>query len=177
MRRFGAVAIIFLAGAASALAAELPPRKAGLWEIKLGREGHGDASVTVQQCVDAATDEMMMSSNTRAVAQACGKGDVQRSGDTIMIDSTCALAGKTVTSHTVITGSFDSAYTMTMTRQGNAMPGGKIGITATAKWLGPCAADQKPGDMIMADGKKVNILDMRKSKASQEGLPQQPPGH
>jgi hypothetical protein len=176
MRRFGTVAIIFLAGAVSVWAAELPPRKAGLWEIKLGSEGHDDASMTVQQCVDAATDQMMMSS-AGPVAQACRKRDVQRSGDTITIDSTCALAGKTVTSHIVITGSFDSAYTMTTTRQGNAMPGGKISFAATAKWLGPCPADQNPGDMIMADGKKMNILEMRKFKPSQGGLPQQPPGH
>jgi hypothetical protein len=175
MRWFGAVAIVFLAGAVSVWAAELPPRRAGLWEIKLSREGHGDANVTIRQCIDAATDQMMMS-NTGAVAQACGKPDVQRSGDTITMDSTCALAGKTITSHIVITGSFDSAYTMTMARQGNAMPGGKMGITATARWLGPCAADQKPGDMIMDDGKKLNILDMQKFKRSQGELPQ-PPGH
>ncbi len=175
MRRSGAVAIIFFAAAVSAWTAELPPRKAGLWEIRLSREGHEDASVTIQQCVDAATDQLMMSS-AGAVAQACGKRDVQRSGDTITMDSTCARAGRTVTSRIVITGSFDSAYTMTVARQGNGMPSGKMDITATAKWLGPCAADQKPGDMITADGKKINILDMQKFKPSQEGLPQ-PRGH
>jgi hypothetical protein len=37
------------------------------------------------------------------------------------------------------------------------------------KWLGPCAADQKPGDMIMG-GIKLNILDMQKNGLSQ-GIP------
>jgi hypothetical protein len=31
-----------------------------------------------------------------------------------------------------------------------------------AKWIGPCAADQKPGDMIMANGTKINIMDAQK---------------
>jgi hypothetical protein len=29
-----------------------------------------------------------------------------------------------------------------------------------AKWIGPCKADQKPGDMVMSNGMKMNVLDM-----------------
>lgn len=31
-----------------------------------------------------------------------------------------------------------------------------------AKWIGPCTADQKPGDMIMANGMKINITNAQK---------------
>jgi hypothetical protein len=31
-----------------------------------------------------------------------------------------------------------------------------------AKWLGQCTAGQKPGDMIMANGMKINVLDAQK---------------
>ena len=31
-----------------------------------------------------------------------------------------------------------------------------------AKWLGPCAGDQRPGDMIMANGMKINVPEMQK---------------
>jgi hypothetical protein len=55
-------------------------------------------------------------------------------------------------------GTFDSAYTMTVTSQSEAAPGSAITMRMEAKWLGPCAADQKPGDMIFANGVKVNIL-------------------
>ena len=34
-------------------------------------------------------------------------------------------------------------------------------MTIAAKWLGSCKADQKPGDIIMAGGRKFNILDMQ----------------
>ena len=42
------------------------------------------------------------------------------------------------------------------------MPGGQSVVTLKAKWLGPRAADQKPGDVIMPNGMKMNILNMPK---------------
>ena len=46
------------------------------------------------------------------------------------------------------------------------MPGmpadGSSQMTITAKWLGPCAAGQKPGDVIMANGMTMNVLNMPK---------------
>lgn len=43
------------------------------------------------------------------------------------------------------------------------MPARKPEMAIAAKWLGACAADQKPGDMIMADGMKLNVLDMTRA--------------
>jgi hypothetical protein len=34
-------------------------------------------------------------------------------------------------------------------------------MTIEAKWLNACKPDQKPGDMIMANGRKINIVDMQ----------------
>jgi hypothetical protein len=39
-------------------------------------------------------------------------------------------------------------------------------MTIVAKWLGPCTVDQKPGDMIMGNGMKFNILDLQKYRPS-----------
>jgi hypothetical protein len=154
---------LFAMPAAAAAAAEMPARKAGLWEIK-GNNGNGMA---LRQCIDAATDQMMQARAGTAPNAQCSKHDVQKSGSTITIDSTCTVAGKAMTSHAVVSGSFDSSYTITVTSQGDAMPGGSRTMTLTATWLGPCAADQKPGDMIMPNGMKINILDMQN-----RGLPQ-----
>jgi Protein of unknown function (DUF3617) len=170
MRRIGATALVVLAGALPALAAELPARKAGLWEIKTSFENRDGAGPTIQQCIDASTDQMMQSSAGPLAQAACTRRDIQKSGNTITMDSTCTLAGKTATSHAVITGSFESAYTMTVTSESDALPGGKMTMTMAAKWLGPCAADQKPGDMIMGNGFKMNILEMQKRGLSQ-GVP------
>ena len=65
-----------------------------------------------------------------------------RTGDTTTIDSTCTIAGKTTTARVVISGSLDSAYTMTMTSEGDAVPGGKSSMTIAATWLGPCTPGQ-----------------------------------
>jgi formylglycine-generating enzyme required for sulfatase activity len=170
MGRFGATAILVLAGVLPAVAAELPTRKAGLWEVKMSFESRNGAGPAIQQCIDAATDQMMQSGAGPLAQAACSRRDVQKSGNTVTIDSACTVAGKAATSHAVITGSFESAYTMTVTSESATLPGGKMTMTMAAKWLGPCAADQKPGDMIMGNGFKMNILEMQKRGLSQ-GVP------
>jgi len=160
MGRIGAACLLMMTGALPAAAAELPSRKAGLWEVKTSFENRGVAQ-TFQQCIDAATDQMLQSSAGPFSADACAKREVQKSGDTTTIDSTCTLGGKTATSRAVVTGSFDSAYTMTVTSRSEAVPGGAVNMTIVGKWLGPCAKDQKPGDVIMPGGMKVNIPEMR----------------
>jgi hypothetical protein len=131
-----------------------------------GRSG----AIQMQTCIDAATDRMMLSSLGAFAASACSRQDVQKHANGFTVDATCTLGGKTATVHTAIEGSFDGAYTMTVTADGVPMPGGAL--TMSAKWLGPCAADQKPGDMIIGNV-KINILDMQKAGPSQ-GVPLPP---
>ena len=68
----------------------------------------------------------------------------------------------------MVSGDFNSAYTVKVESKqegGQSMPGmppgaGAMKMTIDAKWLGPCAAGQKPGDMIMSNGMKMNVRDM-----------------
>ena len=166
MGRFGAFSIVVLLGAMPALAAEMPSRKAGLWEVTMSFENRNVPGQTLQQCIDAATDQMMGSLAGPYSADACSKGTVQRSANAITIDSACTVGGKTATAHAAITGSFDSAYTMVVTSQSTGTPDDKMTTTIVARWLGPCTADQRPGDMIMGNGLKFNILDMQKYRPS-----------
>lgn len=158
--------------AVPALAEDLPNRKAGLWEISTGV---GDRSVKMQQCIDAATDHAMQTRSGTVPHGDCSKHEVQKSGTTTTIDAVCTVAGKTRTSHIVMSGSFDSEYTLTVTSQVEGQPAGPP-ATVTAKWLGPCAADQKPGDMIMPNGMKMNIQSMQKGMVP-PGAAGAPPGH
>lgn len=161
MGRFGiACSVIFILSAASASGAEFPVRKAGLWEITIA-DAHAFA---VRQCSDAATDEAMEQA-VLGVAGDCAKRDVERSGGMITVVSVCKSARKTLTSRVVITGSLDSDYTMTLTKQSAGRSGGSS-MTLSAKWLGPCGAGQKPGDVIMPNGTKFNILDLPNASAS-----------
>jgi hypothetical protein len=158
MRRFGAACFLVLIGLGPAFAADFPARKPGLWQIDTTTvNGH---TVSLQECVDARTDQLMQARFGSMPQRNCSKRNMQKSGDTITIDSVCTIAGQTSSHHMVITGSFDSGYTMTMTSQTQGSPTPRT-VTMTAKWVGPCAAGQRPGDMIMPGGRTINILDMQ----------------
>jgi hypothetical protein len=172
MRLIGLTSTLVLIGALPVLADELPSRKAGLWQLEMNIGGR--IAQTIQQCIDAATDQMMQAGAGPVPRADCSKRDIQKSGNAITIDTACTVNGKPSTTHSVITGSFDSAYTMTSTTQSDSAPGGKMTITIAAKWLSACAADQKPGDMIMSNGTKTNILNMQKG-AVPPAAPVRPP--
>jgi Protein of unknown function (DUF3617) len=171
VRSIGATLILVLIVAIPAPAAELPSRKPGLWQVRTSIGSSNAPNRVVQQCIDAATDQMMQSSAGPFAPAACPERDVQRSENSTTIDFTCAVGGKPATAHSVITGSFDSAYTMTVTSQSTEIPDGKMIMTMDAKWLGPCAADQKPGDIIMSNGMKINVPEMEKRSISPDVPP------
>lgn len=166
------VAGIGVLSGSQAVALDLPPRRAGLWEITMTTEGRKLPPQTSQHCIDAETDKLMNTMGSGMTT--CSKQDVQRSGSTVTVDSVCKVGAATVTSHSVVTGDFNSAYTVkvTSTRKGGppmpgSTPGAATNMTIAAKWLGACKAGQKPGDMILAGGRKFNIRDLQKLQGMQ----------
>jgi hypothetical protein len=89
MRLIGATSILVLFCAMPALAAELPSRKPGLWQVKTSIGGSNVPAPVIKQCIDATTDQMMQSSAGPSAPAACPERDVQRSENSITIDSTC----------------------------------------------------------------------------------------
>lgn len=157
-----------------AFALDMPPRKAGLWELKMNMEGRSMPAQTFQHCIDAATDKAMNDVGGGMGGAQCSKQDMQRSGNTITVDSVCNIGGATTTSRATVTGDFSSGYTVKVTSKregGPAVPGmpTETNMTIDAKWTGPCKADQKPGDVVMANGTKMNLMEMRKSGAPGAG--------
>ncbi|QWG15905.1 DUF3617 domain-containing protein [Bradyrhizobium sediminis] len=154
--------------ALEARAAELPVRKAGLWEMKTLRTGSPMPEMTIQHCTDAATDKEMSSSFSPASKEICSKQDIQKTATGYVTDSVCSVAGMTITSHAEISGDFNSAYTVKSTSHSERAPAATVPRDSTttieAKWLGACKPDQKPGDIVMPGGIKMNIMDMEKLK-------------
>jgi len=172
MRRQLAVLAVTVLFAAPALALDMPARKAGLWEMKMVFDGIPLPAQTMRQCIDQATDKAMMAQIGGAAQGACSKLDVGNAGGTMTVDSVCKIGPATTTTRTVITGSFDSGYTMKLNSKSEGglvipgmPPGGETRMTIEAKHLGACQAGQKPGDMIMPNGMKMNVLDMQKMGA------------
>jgi hypothetical protein len=163
------VIAICLLFAAPAFAIDLPTRKAGLWEIHMEFQGHSSLPIqAMKQCTDAASDKLM-TLNFGGAGQHCSKQDISNSGGAITVDSVCNFGGTTSTSHAVVTGDFNSAYTIEVTsmREGGrpipgAAPGHESHMKIAAKWIGACAAGQRPGDVIMGNGMTMNVLDMQK---------------
>lgn len=154
-----------------AAAFDMPARKPGLWQLTAKYEGAGSPSPPQisQQCVDAATDKEMIALGNIASRQMCSKLDTQKVGEKIIVDGTCQIGAISVATHAEYSGSFDSAYTVNttaITTGGPALSNGKSNMIAEAKWMGPCKADQKPGDMIMPVGNPagdtitINIRDI-----------------
>ena len=137
---------VLLAG--PAFAADASARKPGLWEVKTTIEGQGRA-VTVQQCIDAATDQMLQASAGPFSAPLCKGREVTKSDAGMTIDTDCSLNGKAATAHAVVTGNFDSAYTMTVTAEGGALPPVKMtmeGKVAFRLCRGPAARRRHHGE-------------------------------
>ena len=151
------------AGAVLAAPVEMPNRKPGLWEISIDHGGRIPAQ-TIQHCTDATTEKDMSATFSPMAKESCTKQDMQKTATGMVIDSTCTFGGMTSVSHAEITGDFNSAYTVKMTSQNAGGPAAMPRESTTlinAKWLGACKADQKPGDMVMPGGMKMNIKDMQ----------------
>jgi uncharacterized protein DUF3617 len=162
-----AIALLALLPANAANAVELPVRKAGLWEMKVLHTGSSVPDMTMQHCTDETTDKEMSTSFSPMAKEMCSRQDIQKTATGYVSDSVCGIAGMSITSHAEITGDFNSAYTVKSTSHSERGPTGVPRDSATtieAKWLGACKADQKPGDIVMPGGFKMNVRDAQKLK-------------
>jgi hypothetical protein len=165
--RLSPLAVALLLGAAPALAVEVPIRKAGLWELKMLRTGSPAPEMTMQHCTDETTDKKMTTALSPMAKQNCSKNDTQKTATGYVTDSVCSYGGTTTTSHSEVTGDFNSAYSVKVTSHNDNAPAGAprdTSMTLEANWLGACAADQRPGDIVMPGGFRMNVTDMEKLK-------------
>ena len=163
-----AVFLLALLSPLEAGAVDLPIRKAGLWEMKVVRTGSPTPEMTMQHCTDESTDKEMSSTFSPMAKEMCSKQDIQKTATGYVSDSICNVGAMSITSHSDIVGDFNSAYTVKSTSHhegGSASVPRDATTTVEAKWLGACKPDQKPGDIVMPGGLKMNIKDMEKLKA------------
>jgi len=163
-RRLGfwslAAGLLLLWPAPAARAVEIPLRKAGLWEMRMVRSGSPLPDMTMQHCTDETTDKAMSAALSPVSRQACSSNDIRQTATGYVTDSVCSVAGLSMTSHSEISGDLNSAYTVkTTTHAEHGATGHDLSMTVAAKWLGACKPGQKPGDIVMPGGFKLNIRD------------------
>jgi hypothetical protein len=155
--------LLALLPAPEARAVEMPVRKAGLWEMKMVPTG-SQLPEMMQHCTDETIDKEMSWTFFSPVSKnICSKNEIQKTASGYVADSVCVVGGGSMTSHSDITGDFNSAYTVKSTSHSeHGPPGLPRDFTATieAKWVGACKPDQKPGDIVFPGGFKLNIKDV-----------------
>lgn len=170
-RRCAWLALVLAPGlsqaAAPAMAAEVevPNRKPGLWEMKMVNSGM--AGLTMQHCTDEATDKQLRTVYSPMAREVCSKNVVQKTATGYITDAVCTVGGVTMNSHSVIKGDLNSAYSIHVSSEQQGAPSvvpERTSMTLEAKWLGPCKPEQKPGDIVMPGGFRLNINDMDKLK-------------
>jgi hypothetical protein len=143
---------------ATALADELPQVRAGLWEIRSGDGGR--ASGAVQQCIDDPTFREMLQTGQRLMGSACSPLAIRRTGDRYVASIRCLLGPAAMESTAELTGDFQTNY-QSVTRTSFTPPlmgqGGSTEVSR-GRFLGACAPGMKPGDAILPDGRRVNVL-------------------
>lgn len=150
--------------ALQAQAADAPKRKSGLWEMKTqmsGMPGGMPGGGPMQMCVDQASDNVMQERAREKVN--CPVMDVKQGMGKVTIHSVCKQDGTTVTTDAVISGDFNSNYRNDMVMRYDPPQHGmkEMKMVQEARWLGPCKAGQKPGDVIMP-GMPANMQEMMK---------------
>ncbi|WIM10372.1 DUF3617 family protein [Enhydrobacter sp.] len=140
--------VLFLAGLGAALPAlaqvEPPHRKPGMWEQSL--ELSGGKSMTMQMCIDEETERQYsaMGRNRPGCTH-----EFHKIPGGYSFKGTCD--GKTATGTAI--GDFDKAIKVEVDSEGTHM-------TSNLKYLGPCPADRKAGDVVIPGGRVVNIKDL-----------------
>lgn len=149
------LAAIAILSSVPAFAEDLPQRKPGLWETKsTGEQGE----VVAKQCVGPGTDQSAIGGMT---AGACSKMLVTKTATGYAVETECSMGPVKASGSSVITGDFETSLRTEGTTKVSGMPGqsGPVErrLVVEAKRLGDCGPGQKPGDIIMPDGKVISM--------------------
>jgi len=135
-------------------AQDAPKRKSGLWEITRTTTYTQEKPKRIQVCVDEASDNALQQVAEGMRGETCTTNKLSQDGDKLVVDATCTLRATTAQTHAVINGKFDSAYTI---ESKSTYKPPLAGFTAghaqlVARWTGPCAKGQHPGESILDTG-------------------------
>lgn len=162
-------AILALAGLCTVpatLAAELPQRKPGQWEITTTSDNPRIAAHVEDVCLDTATDALLSRFALGASQKLCTAIDVKDAGGgAFTVDAACNMTSRRMSVHGEVAYKGNSAYRETVHVRYDPPLAGRSETTSVheAKWTGACAADMKPGDIVsrpsptLPTGMRINL--------------------
>ena len=159
----GVVLALAIGGAAPARADELPIRKPGLWEIRIKLTGGAAPTAMMRHCTDETVDRQMSTLFNPLSPPPCSKSNVLKEADHYIVNSSCTADDKLVKIMTDVSGDFQTSYTVVTETKIQDDPDSDPALssmTLEGKYVGSCKFGQKPGDVVMAGGMKVNVKEM-----------------
>lgn len=125
-----------------------PKPRVGLWTMSMNTTGGPGVKMNAQMCIGPDTAADMAWHGPRSPGKNCTQ-QMHPSMGGLTFDSTCRMGKGTMTSHGVVSGDLNSAYTVDMTTHMDPPQAGMsdMKMSTQAKWLGPCPAGMKPGQV------------------------------
>jgi len=156
-----AIACFSLAGG-GVFAADIPVLKSGLWELSRSTSQQPEAKRVTEMCLDESVQADMREFGLGVAKELCSKSDRRVEGNRLTIDAVCKLGATTMTAHSVMTFSGNTAYHTdgSATYDPPMLNLSESKSSIDAKWVGECPPGQQPGDITLESGQKINIKSM-----------------
>ncbi|MGH8712785.1 MAG: DUF3617 domain-containing protein [Casimicrobiaceae bacterium] len=156
------LAIVCSGFAVGAVAAEPPALKSGLWEVTRSTTQQPEAKHLTTMCLDESVQAEMHEFGLGVAKELCSKSDRRVEGNRVIIDATCKLGATTMTTHSVMVFTGNTAYhtdgSATYDPPFMNMTDAKTSIDG--KWAGPCKPGQQAGDITLESGQTINVKSM-----------------
>lgn len=135
---------------------DLPDIRPGLWTHETTVDGKPEG--VVKHCIDKNSITQLLNAGTKMMGKSCDKPVFKKNASTFNSSVKCNLGVSRMTASSTMTGDFQSAYSFeSVTSFNPPMMGKSTSVSkGSAKWVGECPADMKPGDIITPDGRKMN---------------------
>lgn len=154
-----AAAIAVLTVMRSAVAADMPVLKSGLWEVAQVTDQQQDKRRVTTMCLDETVQASMHDFGLGVAKELCSQSDRRFDGSRLTIDATCKLGTTTMKSHSVMVFNGNTSYhtDSEASYDPKFMGASETKSTLDGKWTGPCKQGQQPGDITFDNGKTINI--------------------
>jgi hypothetical protein len=142
-----------------AAAQDYPKLRPGLWEMKRSSDRPGANAQPVRICLDEAMQRQMYDQGLGAMKGMCSKHDFKLNGSRGTGEFVCSVNGSTWHSKSTMTVDGDVGYRTEVDTTFDPPVNGrsKSHSVMEARYSGPCAAGQRPGDVTLPNGQTINM--------------------
>jgi hypothetical protein len=145
--------------------ADLPVRKAGLWEVTVqphtppGAGGRMQPAMTVQHCTDAKAERVvpLFLLPAREGCQRITVGKNGKGGHDV--NAVCQSHGQRMDMQLTLRGDVQARYSGTYRTRYPGTTNDSGSVPFEGRWLGRCKPGQRAGDMVLPNGITVNTVD------------------